>query len=290
MLPSLPRDLEPSEDGSPLEITLKYEGVDVENGTMPVDDVVTALRGFSGAYGKLAAAQDPLGQHQIRVSAVTRSSFLVSILAFAKSNPAIVTAGTSVSIAVVTGLMKLINLKKATKGAPPSSLTVTGSNNSVIVNVGDNTTIEVPRPIYELYKTRALDSELNKIVSPLHEGRIDAVSLGAKGQDSVVITSSEKDFFTADGFVTTSSRPLALEGTLVSLNKENNRGRFRMQNGKTVPYHFSGSDSTRFYLEFGHRGLVVVECIATFDENLELKTLEITNAEKVQRDLFEELG
>jgi len=38
----------------PTRITLRYRGRDVDDGTMPVDDVVDALQGFAGAYGKVA--------------------------------------------------------------------------------------------------------------------------------------------------------------------------------------------------------------------------------------------
>lgn len=36
----------------PLQIKFRYRGPAVDDGTMPVEDVITALQGFSGAYGK----------------------------------------------------------------------------------------------------------------------------------------------------------------------------------------------------------------------------------------------
>jgi hypothetical protein len=76
----------PLEAQKQVEITLKYNGMDVDDGTMPIDDVISALRGFSNAYGKIASSNDPNGQHRIRVSAINRSSFAVTILAWAAQN------------------------------------------------------------------------------------------------------------------------------------------------------------------------------------------------------------
>jgi hypothetical protein len=142
--------------------------------------------------------------------------------------------------------------------------------------------------VYEIDKAKTLDGELSKIVSPLKEGQIDAVSISAKEgttASSVVITSSEKSFFHSDDTKTSTSKPTEVDGYLVSLNKETNRGRFRMQNGATVPYHFTGEDPSKMYTDFAYKGPTRVQCIATFDGNLELKGLEITQVTRLQLDL-----
>jgi hypothetical protein len=43
-----------AEPGPALSIKLLYEGTDVDGGTMPIEEVVIALQGFAGAYGKVA--------------------------------------------------------------------------------------------------------------------------------------------------------------------------------------------------------------------------------------------
>jgi hypothetical protein len=273
-----------------VEIILKYDGRDVDNGTMPIEDVISALRGFSNAYGNIASEYDPNGQHQIRVAAINRSSFAVAIIAWANENRTVVMASLPVATAIITLIIKLIDLKKATKGQPPASVNIDGSNNTVIIaTAGDNTELVVQREVYELYKNRTLDSELGKIVSPLRQGQVDAVSISSKdstSSDSVVITSSEKDFFHADDTKTSTSKPTEVDGYLVSLNKESNRGRFRMQNGATVSYHFTGDNPSGMYDDFAYRGPTRVQCVATFDGNLELKGLEITKVTRLQGDLF----
>jgi len=70
----------------PTTFQLRYHGRDVDNGTMPIDDVAEALEGFSGAYTKIAAFIGPPDAiHQLRVSATRRGSFEIAVLAIALS-------------------------------------------------------------------------------------------------------------------------------------------------------------------------------------------------------------
>jgi|ERR1022692_3709589 hypothetical protein len=286
-----PIDEPPSSAKTQVEITLKYDGRDVDDGTMPIEDVISALRGFSNAYGKIASVRDPEGQHQIRVSAINKSSFAVSIIAWVQQNQTLLAVGTPIAALIVTTIIKLIELKKATKGKPPTSITVDGNNNTVIVQSGDNTRLVVPREVYELYKSKRLDNELSKITSPLREGKIEAVSIITKSEtgtllEPVTITSSEKAFFQEEEVeVTTTSKPFEIDGHLVSLNKESNRGTFRMQSGRPVSYRLKAERPTDMYADFAYKGPVRVQCIATFDSGLELKSIEITAIERLQPEL-----
>ncbi len=68
---------------SETRITLRYNGPSVDDGSLPLDEVVGALQGFSGAYGKVSRLRggEEL-EHQLRVSAVERGSFELVILAW----------------------------------------------------------------------------------------------------------------------------------------------------------------------------------------------------------------
>lgn len=57
-----------------VEIHLKYEGPDVDRGTMALHDVIPVLQGFAGAYAILAAIEDPNSQHHMEISAVQQGS------------------------------------------------------------------------------------------------------------------------------------------------------------------------------------------------------------------------
>lgn len=102
----------------PTRITLRYRGRDVDDGTMPVDDVVDALQGFAGAYGKVAAQVDPTHVHQIKVTAIKKHSFDVLLLAgmfladkIKELEPAI-----DATKFVLRTIIDIINIKKHTKG------------------------------------------------------------------------------------------------------------------------------------------------------------------------------
>lgn len=71
---------------SSIRISLKYNGSDVDKATMPIEEVMSALQGFSGAYGKVASLLLPESQHQLRIAAVKPGSFDLSIVAWITSS------------------------------------------------------------------------------------------------------------------------------------------------------------------------------------------------------------
>ena len=60
-------------------ISLAYSGPLAYDGTLPVADVISALQGFSGAYGKLASRLTPNVEHHLRVTGIHHSSFTVML-------------------------------------------------------------------------------------------------------------------------------------------------------------------------------------------------------------------
>src|SRR5262245_31930918 len=61
-------------------ITLRYNGRSVDDGSMPIDDVASALQGFAGAYSKVAKLREGQPEQQLRVTALRTGSFEVQIL------------------------------------------------------------------------------------------------------------------------------------------------------------------------------------------------------------------
>src|SRR5664280_997160 len=104
----------------PTRITLRYRGRDVDDGTMPVDDVVDALQGFAGAYGKVAGQIDPQHTHQLKVTAIRQHSFDVVIVAgmFVASQLKDLETVTDAAKLVFRTIANVINLKKHTQGKP----------------------------------------------------------------------------------------------------------------------------------------------------------------------------
>src|SRR5262245_11074766 len=110
-----------------LMVTLRYEGPDVDNGSMPVEDVVMALQGFAGAYGRIAARYNPEVQHQLRVTAIRAGSFdaLITIWAFLAENSAQLQALSVVTIGAAWIVRTLLNVVRAKLHAAGLPYTIT---------------------------------------------------------------------------------------------------------------------------------------------------------------------
>ncbi len=275
-----------------LKVTLRYSGPDVDDGTMPVADVLSALGGFAGAYGKIAARYSPELEHRLRVSAVESRSFELVVWAWAILGQASGPLQTlqllrNASRWVVAAIAKLIQVKKHIRGQP-HTVHVTGDSNTVVIVNFEGSRLEMCPEIYEIFSTRMIDSDLKKIARPLQPDRINRADLIAADEEASIeaeITSADQQYFDIEESATTVSREANIDGHFVSLNKEHNRGTFRLFNGVSVPYQYCGSDPYAFHREFSYRGPVRVRCVASFDQNLAPSKLDITEVERLQRDL-----
>jgi hypothetical protein len=183
-----------------LKITLKYDGPSVDDGTMPVEDVVNALQGFAGAYGKIATRIDPQRDHQLRVAAIATGSFELLIGAW------IVTQAAAAGIEslkpvvdaarwVYSTLKGIISIKKHTKGRP-YDISVRGEGNTVIVFNSDGTQLNATPEVFESFKSSLVDSDLNKIASPLSPERVESVKISSEDDpEPVIITAGDRDAF-----------------------------------------------------------------------------------------------
>ena len=135
----------------------------------------------------------------------------------------------------------------------------------------------------------ALDSDLSRIASPLRSKSIDRaeiVSDGIGGRIEAEITEPDKEYFQEVVTRTvTSSKGAEIEGNLISLNKEKNRGTFRLLDGTSVPYEYHGRDPYSFHNDFARRGLVRVTCDTDFDQNLKPSRISIVRVEHLQGNL-----
>ena len=271
----------------PLRISLRYRGKDVDGGTMLIDDVVDALEGFSGAYGSVASQVSPNASHQLRLTGIDTHSFELVVLAamfLSQHADQIGTLGTVIDVSkrVIAIIRDVITLKKHVKNHP-YEITINGNNNTVLVMNADNSEVAVPVASFEMFKEKLIDGSLSKITQPLDGERVKAVELrGDDDPEPVSISSDEKEYFRNESTTTTTIKDADVQGSFISLNKERNVGRFRLKNGKLIPYRFTGSDPVRFHAEFGWPGLVVVTAAAEFNENLEPLRLDVISVKPIQ--------
>jgi hypothetical protein len=271
---------------------LRYRGADVDNGTMGVDDVLEALQGFSGAFGKVAAELTPDVQYQLRLSAINKSSFELLMLgaAFVIAHKDQLKALETLADAakrIFRIVVDVINLKKHTKGQP-YNLSITGDHNTVLVINAEGQELAIQPPALDVYKEKLIDADLSKIAAPLRPKSIESAEIveaedGAE-QTEAIITNDDKDYFRSDGNTTT-SRETDLAGTLISLNKETNAGTFKFGNGKTCRYRYKGDDPEKFHRDFAYKGLVRVTCMAEFDENLTVTRIDIVSVQRLQGEI-----
>jgi hypothetical protein len=270
-----------------LPISLIYDGKDVENGSMPLGEVIDALEGFSGAYGKVASLVDSARTHEIRVTAVKEGSFKVDLVVFwglmVASEGPIKTIETVIGGAkYVYGLIAdVIKAKKHVRNEP-YTVSIPGSNNTVLLLNQTGGTLSIPLEALEILRSRLIDQDLKKIVSPLKENSIDTVQLKSGSEPDETISASDREYFRVSSVTT--SKEAELRGTLVSYNKDSRRGLFRLGD-LGVPYRYVGDAQEQILTDFSYTGTVEVRCIAHFDESLSPTLLEISKVKRIQLEL-----
>jgi hypothetical protein len=279
----------------PLRITLTYRGKGVDDGTMPIDEVVEALAGFSGAYGKVASRVDSSVTHQLRVGAVESGSFDLLIYA-AAALTAVTPYAAQLEAAekvinaakyVFTLVTSVIRAKKHIK-RQPYTIAVKGDNNNVFVVNADRVELQVPPEIVEFLRSRVIDSDLKKIVEPLETARVDTVQVSADTATehmSESVESDERGYFELEPSQIT-AKETEVVGQFVSLNKERNKGMVKLKNNVRVPYRYIGEDKEQFHSDFSRDEPMKIRAIAEFSaEDLSLVRLDIQSVHPVQEKL-----
>lgn len=275
---------------SSVRLSLKYNGPAVDDGSMPLTEVVAALQGFSGAYGKVANSIAPESTHELRVTAVRQSSFEIHILAWLASSQAITALHDLERIGsaagVVFGVVKgYIKLKKFLKG-DRYEITIGDGNTKLVIN-RDGESQEVPQEVIDLLQSKTIDDDLKKIVAPLDEGIVDSTEIAATDDggstEKISVTSEEKSYFGESSVETTVE--VTFTGKLISNNKETLRGTFERIDGTRFPYHYSGQNPDQFQSIYAYRGSVRVIGVATVTSDLIPKRINITDATRLQGEL-----
>jgi hypothetical protein len=271
-----------------LSITLRYSGRDVDEGTMPIDEVVDSLQGFAGSYSKIAALRSSGTEYQLKVAGVRTGSFDLVIQAWSVLQQvvpptAIVYQTVEGAHWIVRQISNVIGIKKHVK-AQPYTVNVRGNDNTVIVINNEGGELSVQPEALEIFRERLIDADLNKIVSPLREGSVDSAEIRVNNESSAIIESTEREYFRPDPSVAT-TRQMEVVGKLISLNKETSRGSFKLGDGKNVRYHYVGEDRDGFHRDFAHSGPVRVTGEVTFDTNLVVVHIDIQSVVYLQPEL-----
>ena len=279
-----------------VEIHLKYEGPEVDRGTMALHDVIPVLQGFAGAYASLAAVTDPDARHHMEIAAVQQGSADIVLevwkLLSEPPSPGLETGIVAGSIAfeIVSRIFEIAKLKTHV-GNKPATEHIEAHNSVVVVNA-DGGQLSVSFPNYEIYKQGTLDKNLERLTRPLEPGRIDAADFEVRARDGETtshrITAAERPYFELEDIVAASTQELTISATLNSLTKSTNSGYLYINGERRVFYRYLGEDHAKLHAIFGsHNGLVEIRCTAHLDDKLEPVSLDVHSIERLQTGLFD---
>ena len=271
------------------EVILRYVGPDVDDGSIGVDDLLSALNGFSNAFYRLAERESHDQRQRIKVNGISRSSANIHLAILEMTGTAVVSPIVGKLTEIV--LQKLFSVAKAKKhiqgGTYTTEIEVSGDNNRIVIVNGVNAKLPVDRDVLELLEKGTIDSDLDKMAAPLREDSIDAFEIRHVGKDvpDLHLEASDKPYFSRPRRETTITQVVTLVGTMNTISKTNNADVFITDAGRRIRYRFTNEQElSELYRQFAHLGKVRVRCTAKLDDNLEVISIEIDHVEPVEPD------
>ncbi len=284
------------------QVTLRYLGPDVDDGSIGVDDLLSALNGFSSAFYKVAERVDLDQQSRIKVSGITQSSANIhlTIIEIAKAHEGLILTATSgIAVSALAGSREAVKdaakrftskvidriagtakAKKHTQGGDYNVGEIAGDNNRVLIVNNLNVSLPVDKSVLDLLREGTIDSELDKMTAPLREEAIDSFELRQDGEamPDLRLEASDRPYFAKPRQTrTTTTQETELVGTLNTISKSTNAGVFISDSGKRIRYRLLGEDISELYRRFAHIGLVKVRCTAKLDQNLDVVSIDISD-------------
>jgi hypothetical protein len=280
-----------------VRVELLYRGIAVDDGTMPVEDLIDALAGFSEAFGKIARYYDlPATERQIRVVGLEKGSakILVEVVDWVVKNPAASTALVGVGSALGAGVYKVLEFlsgvikgKKALQGQSITNNYVFNDNRVILQDVS------IAKEQFEFLRSGQLDADLDRMTAPLEEDHgVNAFELRTGDQELVKVSATERPYlkepahYLAGESVAlpapprpqrrrTTSEEGWFEGTLRSHSKQNNRGIFETLSRQRMRYQYAAEDIQPLLRAYASRGTVKVYGRVAFDADHEPISIEI---------------
>ena len=188
-----PRDLDQ------VLINLLYEGPDIENGAMSLQDVIPILQGFSGAYATLVNKKYPKTSHQIYISDIRPGSVDIVLEAWqwvTENTDTLTTAAAPILaqpdmvFSIMSTIFELSKLKIHISNEAYTEQVGDGQN--IAINNAENVTLNFHHETYQIYKDGDLDGNMRNLVQPLEPGRINSAEFKVTSQDGKTISQTIK--------------------------------------------------------------------------------------------------
>jgi hypothetical protein len=278
------------------KIVLRYTGSDVDDGSIGVDDLLSALNGFSSAFYRLAEREAPDSKQRIKVNGISKSSANIhlSIFDLAAAHPklaaaatgAVVYVGKKIADAVIEKIAGVAKAKKHVQnGGYTTEVSVNGNSNQIVIINGVNARLPVDRDVFELLEQGTIDADLDKMSAPLREDAVESFEIKHEGLTvpDLHLDSSDRPYFARARREATTTAELKMTGTMNTISKTNNSGVFIADNGRRIRYRFTSEERlTELYHQFAHLGPVTITCIAKLDENLDVISIDISDVTPLQ--------
>lgn len=279
-----------------VEVHLRFEGPEVDDGTMSLEDIVPVLQAFSSAYAELAKTDDPSSTYRVKIAAVRQGSadIVLEIWKTVTGHHDFVAGAGSILIGgaqlILKRMIEVIRIKRHVKNRP-YKVDIRGDNNIVVINSQD-TSLEASKRTHDAFESGIIDKQLDRLTSPLKVGRIEAAELEAlpiNGEAlSERIFAEERDYFRVEDPVTTTRGRANQIVTLNSLYKSTNNGSLRLTDGRLVPFSYKGEDKSILYSIFGsENGPVNALCEEKLNKLGEVVSLDIFDIRLLQLELFD---
>ena len=276
-----------------IDVVIKYEGIEVEDGTISLIELVPALQGFAGAYSEIVKYYNLPGKHEVRVKAIQKGGFELILKALSDIDPEILKfLGFEVSVPLsfkIIGLIgKLFEYLKHIQGQQPQ-VKIEGDGNNVVVinNNGEKQTF--PIDLFKIAKESDVVKDISKMAIPIKKGEIDSLSISAKDRKGneieMGIDYKEKIYFESDADNEIEHKHGHFIGTINTMTKSTNNGRIILTDSSNVPFHLSMSNPNKYYKFFDHRGLVRVEGVGHYKNNEQLIGMDIYSIEEFQMNI-----
>ena len=279
-----------------IEIQLVYEGEDLNDGSMEVEDAILALRGFAGAYGHIARTIDPSAEHRLHLTAIQEGSITFDLIATSiienldTIEPLLDAAANAIGVISSTLLFELINLKVQLRGENHKA---SAEDNRIAVTKSDNTTINVDRRTYNFLGTGALDKHLDDCTKPLEKDGIDAAEYRVTPNEGAAfsqrIDAADRPFFEAHDGASIDHVVMELAVIIVSYTKNTQKGfLYLIEHAyKRVPFIYVGDNPTGLLAMFAtYHEAVKVQCTARVRSDTGIRHVTIHDFDPMQPLLF----
>ena len=282
-----------------IEVSLKYEGTAVENGSMAINDVIPVFQGFSGAFYRIANMEKSDIEHRITLMAIRSGSvefeLIVDAISQVAENPDLLAAVMEAPrhpaayriVEIVIGVIR----RKQRKVDESTAQTVDGGN--VELEDSHNNTINYTNIINNYFVLGAIDKLLDDLTKPLENDGIDAAEIQARDSEGTVIAqripAEDRPYFVAKTNESETYEERVLIVTLDSYTKRSNKGYLYLDNRKRIPYEYVGDDAPGLCAMFGtYYGFVKIWCRATKRGQEGIVHVEINEYKPMQNFLLEE--